>query len=62
MTDNIKKNQNKNNDAIENEPKFDNIFSLSRGTNYSLPVVTFSLLGGKKQISNMVSPSKIPVG
>ena len=62
MTDNIKKNQNKNNDAIENEPKFDNIFSLSSGTNYSLPVVTFSLLGGKKQISNMVSPSKIPVG
>ena len=54
LINNIKKNNNQHNDAIENEPKFNNIFSLSIGTKDPLPVVTFSIRGGKKQISSMV--------
>ena len=54
MANNITKNQNQNNDAIENYPKLDNIFSLSSGTKDPLPVVTVSLKWGKKQIATMV--------
>ena len=55
MTDKINKNKNQHNDAIENDPEFDYIFSLSSGTKYPLPVVTVSLVGGKKQRATMVS-------
>ena len=34
MTYNIKTNKNQHNDAIENDPKFDNKFILSSGTKY----------------------------
>ena len=54
MTDNINKNINQHNEIIENDPKFDNKFSLYGSNNYSLPVVTFSLRGGKKQRTTMV--------
>ena len=47
--DNIKKNKNQHNDAIEYEPSFDHKYSLSIGTKEPLPVVIFSLIGGKKQ-------------
>ena len=46
--DNIKKNKNQHNDAIEYEPSFDHKYSLSIGTKEPLPVVIFSLVGGKK--------------
>ena len=49
MTDNINKNKNKHNDAIEHDLKFYNKFSLSRGTKEPLPVVIVSLRIGKKQ-------------
>ena len=55
MTDNIKKNKDQHNDAIENEPKFDSNLNLSSGTKYPLPVVTVSLRGGKKHISMIVA-------
>ena len=48
MTDNIKINKYQRNDAIEDEPNFDNSFNLSRVTKDPRPVVTASLLGGKK--------------
>ena len=56
-TDSIKKNKNQCNDAIENDPKFDNAFILSSGTKYPLPEVTVRLRRGKKQRSTMVSGS-----
>ena len=48
VSDNIKTNKNQRNDAMKNEPKFDNEFSLSSGTKDPLPVVTVSLRGGEK--------------
>ena len=41
--------------SFQNEPKFDNIFSLSSRTKDPLPVVTFVLRVGKKQIAMMVA-------
>ena len=58
MTNNIKKNKNQHNEAIENEPKFDNIFGLSNGNKYPLPVVTVSLISGKKQRAMVVAGIK----
>ena len=49
MTDNINTNKIQHNDAIENDPKFDNIFSLYSGTKEPLTVVIFSLKWYKKQ-------------
>ena len=50
VTNNIKDYNYQYNDAIDNEPTFDNSnFSLYSGTRYPLPVVTISLRGGKKQ-------------
>ena len=49
MTDNIKTNKNQHNDAIENEPNFDHTFNLSSRTKDPLPVVTGSLIVGKKK-------------
>ena len=43
------------NEAIENEPKFDNIFSSSSGTKDHLTVVTVSLRGGKKHRATTVA-------
>ena len=48
VTDNIKINKYQRNDAIEDEPKFDNIFNLSSVTKDPRPVVTASLQGVKK--------------
>ena len=55
VTDNINKNKNKRNYAIENDPKFDNTFNLSSRNKDPLPVVTVSLRGGKKQIATTVA-------
>ena len=55
MTDNINKIKNQYNDAIENDPKFDNTFSLSRKTKDPLPLVTVRLRGGKKHRATDVS-------
>ena len=46
---------NHNNADIEYDPKFDNKFSLSSRTKDSLPVVTVSLRGGKKQMATMIT-------
>ena len=54
VTNKIKK-KDKRNDTIGYKSKFDNKFSLSRGTKDPLPVVTSSLQGGKKQRSNIIS-------
>ena len=54
VTNNIK-NKDQCNDSIEYEPKFDNKFSLSSGTKDPLPVVTFSLRGGKKHRANIIA-------
>ena len=43
VTNNKNKNKNKRNDAIENEPRFDNTSNLSSGTRDPLPLVTVSL-------------------
>ena len=51
VTNNIKTNSYQRYDAMENEPKFENSFNLSRGTKKILPVVTVSLRGGKKKIA-----------
>ena len=55
VTDSIKTNRNQRNDAIENEPKFDNTFSLSGCTKDPVPVVTVILQVGKKQRAMTVS-------
>ena len=55
MIDNIKKNENQHNEVIGNDPRFDNTFSLSSGTKDTLPLVTVSLRGDKKQSETMVS-------
>ena len=55
VPNNIKTNNNQRNEAIKNYPKFDNIFSLSIGIKYSLPVVNVNLRGGKKQRENIIS-------
>ena len=49
VNNNLRTNKDQHNDAVENEPKFDNSFNLSSGTRDPLPVVTVSLRGGKKQ-------------
>ena len=54
MTDKIKKNKNQHNDVIENEPKFDNTFSLSGSPKHYLSVLTISLIVVKKQRATMV--------
>ena len=54
MTNNTKKNSNKHNNTIEYEPRFDNKFNLSSGTKDPLPVVTVSLIGGKKQRTTII--------
>ena len=43
MIDNINKNKNQRNYAIEYDPKFDNKVSLSSGTEEPLPVVAASI-------------------
>ena len=48
MNNNIRANTYQHNDAIENEPKFDCSFNISRGTEDPLPVVTVILRGVKK--------------
>ena len=55
VNNNIKTNKNQRNDAIENQPKFDNIFNLSSGNKYPLPVVNVSLRGGKKKRATTVA-------
>ena len=55
MTNNIKNNNNQHNYGIEHYPKFDNIFSLSRGNKYPLTVVPVILRGGKKQRAIMIA-------
>ena len=61
-TDNIK-NKNQFNDAIDYEPKFDNKFSLPSGLHMNpLPIVTFSLRGGKKTREKNDCQPKIPMG
>ena len=56
MTDDKSTNKDQHNDAIDNEPTFDNnSFNLYRETKDPLPVVTFSLRGGKKHIPITVS-------
>ena len=55
MTSNTN-NKNQCDDTIEYDPKFDDKFSLSSGTNkYHLPVVTFRLIGGKKHRATIIS-------
>ena len=50
VTENLKKDKDQSNEAIKNEPTFDNSgFKLSSVTSNPLPVVTVSLRGGKKQ-------------
>ena len=52
VTDNIKANKDQQNDAMGNEPKFDNIFDLSSITKDLPPVVTFIFQGVKKKKIN----------
>ena len=49
VTNNIRKNKIQHNDAIENNLKFDNKFSLPIGTKDPLPVVTVVLRGDKNR-------------
>ena len=52
VTDNIKTNKGQYNDSIDNDPTFyNNSFNLYSGTKDPLPVVTVSLLRGKKHCS-----------
>ena len=62
MTDNIKKNKNQHNDAIEHELRFDNKFNLYEGTKELLQVVAISLRGGKKKKRNDDLWLNMPVG
>ena len=55
VTNNIRTDKNRCNDAIENEPIFDNKFSLSSSTKDPLPVVTVGLRLVHKQREKMVS-------
>ena len=55
VTDNIKKNKNQHNDAIEYEPRFDNKFSLYNRTKDPLPVVTVRIRGVKKQRERIIA-------
>ena len=55
VNNNIKKDKDQHNEAIENEPKFDSSFNLSSGTKDPLPVVTVSLRGDKKHIATTVA-------
>ena len=56
VTYNIKKNKDKLNYSIYNDPAFDtNSSNLSRGTRYPLPVVTVTLRGGKKRRATAVA-------
>ena len=50
VTDNLKSYNDQSNEAIDNQPTFDNSsFTLSSGTSEHLPVVTVSLWVGNKQ-------------
>ena len=54
VTNNIK-NKNQCDDAIEYNPKFDNVFSVSSEPNrYPLPAATVSLRGGNKKIPTLI--------
>ena len=55
MNNNTKTNKDQRDDVIGNDPKFDSSFNLYRGTKDPLPVVTVSLLGGKKYTAMDVS-------
>ena len=55
VTNDIRTNKNQLNDAIENEPKFDNIFNLYIGNKKPLTVVTVILQGGNKQTTTTIS-------
>ena len=54
VTDNINTNKTQRNDAIRNDPNFDDAFILSIRTKDPLPVVTVSLRGGKKNIAAII--------
>ena len=56
VKDNLKNYKDQSNEAINSEPTFDtSSFNLSSGTRYPLPVVTVSLLGGKKHRATTVA-------
>ena len=56
VTNKINTNKNKLNDAIYNETTFyTSSFNLSSGTRDPSPVVTVTLLGGKKQRATIVA-------
>ena len=56
VTNNLKKNKDKINEAINNEPTFDtNRSNLSSGTSDPLPVLTVSLQGRKKHRATTVA-------
>ena len=55
VTDNIKKDKDQHNYAIENELKFDSSFNLYIRSKDPLTVVTISLRGGKKHRAMTVS-------
>ena len=56
MTNNIKTNKYRHNDAINNDSTFDtNIFNLSIGNKYTLPVVPVSLQGVKEHRARTVA-------
>ena len=55
VTNDIKTNEDQHNNAIKNDPKFDNDFSLSSRTKEPLPVVTVSLRGGNEHRLTTVS-------
>ena len=55
VTNSIKKNKNKHNGATEDEPKSDNMFSLSSGNKEPIPEVIVILRGGKKHRATMVA-------
>ena len=56
MTENLNTYKDQSNEAIKSELEFDNSdLNLSRGTSDPLPVVTVSLLGGKKHRATTVA-------
>ena len=56
VTKNLKKNKYQSNEAIQNDPTFDNnSFNLYSGTRDPLPLVNISLWGGKKHRETTVS-------
>ena len=56
VSDNLNNSKYQINEAINSETKFDtSSFNLSSGNSKPLPVVTVSLLGGKKHIATTVA-------